>query len=618
MRNDSANNKASPGGLLRRLRRDQRGNVIAMLAVALIPTAALAGSAVDMGRLYVVRSRLQQACDAGALAGRRSMIDDADNILDPAALKQANTFFDNNLKAGWMNTYAIKRTFNESGTQQVAGTAEVMVPMTIMRMFAQADRKITVTCAARLDVPDVDLMLVLDTTGSMACPPIGPSSCGQSPYPYTRTDGTTGYAVSEAPGSRIASLRAAVVDFYDTMDTMTDDRSNIRYGIVPYTSTVNAGFQVPANYVLSTKYRYQSRRPVADENYGTATETILTNVSEAACNAKAGRTPATPLTYDTSGTAVVTTKTSWSNQQKGTCTLSGQPVIPVWHFAKHEADISKFVVKGQAVQDPSKYTTSLNKWQGCLEEQLLVTSPDGVPATDDAKWAPMWPEQIYNRYGTFLGYSDRWSDTYFPPRRATKDYYQYWYNTGGDADYLKAGMVSCGKEVQRLRKMTRSEIVNYVNAPEFRPQGGTYHDTGMLWGARFISPTGPFKADTAAWPGRDEPTRNIVFMTDGEMAPNADIYGMYGIERYDQRVTGGALAEAKNLHNARFRAICEAARDRNITVWVIAFGEQLNADLKACATPPYQQHAMFASSEQELKEAFRRIAKQVASLRVYQ
>ena len=46
-----------------------------MMAIALIPVAALTGSAVDMARLYVVKARLQQACDAGLIAGRKFMND---------------------------------------------------------------------------------------------------------------------------------------------------------------------------------------------------------------------------------------------------------------------------------------------------------------------------------------------------------------------------------------------------------------------------------------------------------------------------------------------------------------------------------------------------------------
>ncbi|WP_204283224.1 hypothetical protein, partial [Klebsiella pneumoniae] len=85
-----------------------------------------------------------------------------------------------------------------------------------------------------------------------------------------------------------------------------------------------------------------------------------------------------------------------------------------------------------------------------------------------------------------------------------------------------------GKQAQRLATMTRQQVSDFLNDPDFRPLGGTYHDTGMIWGTRLINPNGPFKADTAAWPGRNPPIRHIVFMTDGQMAPNIDIYGMYG------------------------------------------------------------------------------------------
>ena len=67
--------KAAPGqSLMARLRRDVGGNTLAMMAIALIPISALVGSGIDTARLYVVKVRLQQACDAGALAGRNAIV----------------------------------------------------------------------------------------------------------------------------------------------------------------------------------------------------------------------------------------------------------------------------------------------------------------------------------------------------------------------------------------------------------------------------------------------------------------------------------------------------------------------------------------------------------------
>ena len=67
---------ASPArrkGFLTRLARDVRGNTLAIVGAALVPLAGMIGSGVDMSRAYMAKTRLQSACDAAALAGRRVM-----------------------------------------------------------------------------------------------------------------------------------------------------------------------------------------------------------------------------------------------------------------------------------------------------------------------------------------------------------------------------------------------------------------------------------------------------------------------------------------------------------------------------------------------------------------
>jgi len=61
------------GALLRRLAHNTSGNVLAIMAAAFVPLAGLIGGGVDMTRIYITKTRLQQACDAGALAGRKVM-----------------------------------------------------------------------------------------------------------------------------------------------------------------------------------------------------------------------------------------------------------------------------------------------------------------------------------------------------------------------------------------------------------------------------------------------------------------------------------------------------------------------------------------------------------------
>ena len=147
----SGDNRARAGFLMR-LVRDRRGNTLAMMAAFLIPLLGLAGSAVDVARLYVVKARLQQACDAGVLAGRKFMTS-TNNTLDPTAVTQAQNFFSNNFKTGWMGSTDVAFTPTKTSDSQVAGTASTTVPMTLMKIFNMPDKAIAVNCQPGTTLP---------------------------------------------------------------------------------------------------------------------------------------------------------------------------------------------------------------------------------------------------------------------------------------------------------------------------------------------------------------------------------------------------------------------------------------------------------------------------------
>jgi hypothetical protein len=62
--------------------RGRNGSAIIFIAVTLMILVAFAGLAIDVGYLYVVRGELQNAADAGALAGAQVLFDDPDNPSD--------------------------------------------------------------------------------------------------------------------------------------------------------------------------------------------------------------------------------------------------------------------------------------------------------------------------------------------------------------------------------------------------------------------------------------------------------------------------------------------------------------------------------------------------------
>jgi Flp pilus assembly protein TadG len=594
-------------GLLRRLREDRAGNTLAMMAIALIPLLGFVGSAVDTARLYMIKVRMQQACDAGALAGRKFMASTASTTLDSNATTQANTFFANNFKTGTYGVNTVSFTPSKTSDNQVAGTATATVPMTLTSILGFRNTQITVNCEARYDVSDLDIMFVLDTTGSMAYSASDTNMSGQPTVSYTRSDGSTGYYVQEKSNARIKALRTAVLNFYDTLNSTADATTKIRYGFVPYTSTVNVGYLLPANYLVGS-YDYQTRKVYSDANSGYSSSQTYTSTSQSTCNTYAGRNPSSG--YNSSGSAVVKT-VSWSSSNQGRCVVTSQTVVPYWQYDQLTLDTSE-LIKGNTVTDPTEVTGATTRWQGCIEErdtQALSSfsqgslpydlDPDTIPSTDATRWRPLWPDVEYDRNSTNAVYTTNGLENM------------------NSITNQQGGWASCPKAAQRLQSMTRSDVSAYLNANDFRPLGGTYHDTGMIWGTRLINPNGPFANDTAAWPGRNPPIRHIVFMTDGEMSPNADIYGMYGLEKIDKRVSGSAGTSASTLktrHNARFLAECEAAKRRGITVWVIAFGDDMTDEEQQCASS--SGNAFSASSDTALDTAFQTIAARVAMLRI--
>ncbi|MGN6495756.1 MAG: TadE/TadG family type IV pilus assembly protein, partial [Tsuneonella sp.] len=125
------------GAFLRRLARDRAGNTLAMIAAALMPMMALVGGGIDMGRAYLSQSRLQQACDAGGLAARKSLGTAAptDGHIPEAVADTGQRFFNINFRAGSYGTQQRDFVMTLETDNSITGVARVIVPTTIMHMF---------------------------------------------------------------------------------------------------------------------------------------------------------------------------------------------------------------------------------------------------------------------------------------------------------------------------------------------------------------------------------------------------------------------------------------------------------------------------------------------------
>jgi hypothetical protein len=165
-----------------------------------------------------------------------------------------------------------------------------------------------------------------------------------------------------------------------------------------------------------------------------------------------------------------------------------------------------------------------------------------------------------------------------------------------------------------LTEMTKADagtFETYINS--LQPKGYTYHDAGMAWGARLMSPTGLFKAENATAANGRPISRHIIFMTDGDMMTPRSNLSHQGQESSMPRIGATSDDNAIARHNNRFVQLCKAARDRGITIWVVSFGVGSNSNLNKCAS---SGAAYEADDADELNENFQSIARQISKLRL--
>ncbi|WP_093333641.1 TadE/TadG family type IV pilus assembly protein [Sphingomonas rubra] len=653
-------------GFLTRLRRDRRGSTLTVIAAAIVPLAGMVGSGLDLSRLYLVKTRLQHACDAGVLAGRKSMGAGIWTQSNGEPLKTANRFFDGNFEDGAYGSQNRSRTFTEAAGK-VSGRAQADVPMTLMRIFSKPTMTMAVTCDAEMRLPNTDVMFVLDTTGSMA-------------------DAQPGDSVS-----KMSALKTAVKCFYEIvarLDTNavcttgpptggTGSQVQIRFEFVPYATNVNVGYLLKPEW-FANEALYQTRvAEYADRISSTdpaVTNTIVVNknprndwtttaigiVSSTRCNqepvppnssfmAAIGSNEGSAVENNTTGGNPSTT--TWATYQYGfyyeyqrtyegiTCRIQRQTVygdlrrtytrtdttsrvFNQWRYAQLPVNIS-LLKNGSSWNRSftwpvgSQAADKTITWGGCIEERQTASYDSYTPRPNDVKdldidslpvagdastqWRQVLPDVIYTRQTS----SGRTRQEIKTADELDRDFYY-----------------ACPREARKLQKWpSASTFSAYVDG--LSPEGNTYHDIGLLWGARLASPTGIFGPENALTPQGGEIERNIIFMTDGDACTGVNNYTAYGVGWWDRRTTGSRPTDGctdtgtlTQQVNARAAALCTAIKNKNITLWVVAFGQLEDATvtrLKACAS---SGRYFTATNSAQLQATFKSIADQISMLRL--
>ena len=172
---DSSSNQLVAGGSSGRLRRDAGVSLLlAVMALAFL-IIPLMGLTIDVGILYVVKSRLQSSVDGAALAAARALTLGATTAAQATSAKQnaVNWFYANFPSGNWTTTNTVMSTstvqvFDDPNNPQVRNvtiSASTVAPTYFMKYLGA--NAVTVSANGNASRRDVVAMLVLDRSGSM-------------------------------------------------------------------------------------------------------------------------------------------------------------------------------------------------------------------------------------------------------------------------------------------------------------------------------------------------------------------------------------------------------------------------------------------------------------------
>ncbi len=216
------NKRPSLGSLGRTIKEfigNTRGASAVIIAFLAIPIFGFIGLSVDMGRAYVLKSKLSTALDsAGLAAGRNIFAPDAEIFAD------AQKYFDANFPPGYMGATVSSLTINwDTDRENISLSVNADMDTTFMNVLGQPELTVGANTLINRQNRGLELVMVLDNTGSMA-----------------RDNSTDSYTGVES-NMRIETLRESAKDLIDILYGGDEIQDKLWVGVVPYVTQVNVG-----------------------------------------------------------------------------------------------------------------------------------------------------------------------------------------------------------------------------------------------------------------------------------------------------------------------------------------------------------------------------------------
>lgn len=615
-------------GRIAQLLHDRRGAFAMQFGLMVIPVILCVGLAIDGGRVFLARFNLTSALDAAALA----MGSTVDPDVDLNAL--AATFVDENFRMSDTGEIVLTSTPETilPTTETITLRGTVPVQTYFMPLAGIASVNVSAESVVRRGGADVEVAMVLDTTGSMA-------------------------------GTRIDDLQDAAKELVSIVvnDVQTPYYSKV--AMVPYANSVYLGSSAdtvrgapPAGKDITAgemppplpKAIYdvdkQSQTRIYSSSHG------LSNGDIIRIDGVLGMTQLNGKTYSVRNASTNNFRiryeggpnhnnwvnsNSWSNYtgggeitiiSGGSCTSNCEVTLT---SPNHGFSNNDWIRIEGATGWNEMNNSGDNAWQvkDATTDTFKLKNSDGSgwgTYTGNGKAFCTTVGCKYFRYSTANSNTRvRELSQCVTERVGSEQYTSASYTTKGVGYHYPAGSgnLSCSSD-NELVPLTANKTTLNDEIDALTTSGSTAGHIGLAWGYYTLSPTWntlwPNASQHAGTVGATDLVKAIVMMTDGEfntgycngVIANDSGYGNNSEQINCNAQNGGFYAQAT--------ALCNSIKADGIHLYTVGFGISAGSTedtfLKACASG--DEYYYLASNGAQLTAAFKSIAKSISLLRL--
>ena len=193
--------------LLRRFKRDNRGNVAVIFALATLPIIGSVGAAVDFSRANAVKASMQAALDSTALMlAKYAPTHTTDEIQN-----QASKYFTAMFNVPTATNIGLTATYTTTGGTKIVVDGSAKVPTDFMSVLGVDYVTVTGSSTTTWGTTRLRVALVLDNTGSMA------------------DDG------------KMTALKSATKSLLSQLKSAASNDGDVYVSIIPFSKDVNVG-----------------------------------------------------------------------------------------------------------------------------------------------------------------------------------------------------------------------------------------------------------------------------------------------------------------------------------------------------------------------------------------